>query len=73
VLSVGDAERCSLLARPRRKWKYNIEMNRKQLGCLFGLDSSGLHYGPVADSCKHGNELQFYTNFWECLSNYYLF
>jgi hypothetical protein len=44
------------LGRPRCRWKYNIKMNRQEIGWGYGLDSSGSGQGQVADICKRGKE-----------------
>jgi hypothetical protein len=42
------------LGRPRCRWEDNVKLDLTEI--WFGVDSSGSGYGPVADSCEHGNE-----------------
>lgn len=39
---VGKPEGKKPLGRPKRRWGYNIRMNRREIGFGCGLDSSGL-------------------------------
>jgi hypothetical protein len=54
---VEKPEGKSLLERPRRRWVDNIkiDLKRERMG-WYGLDRSGLRYGPVEGSCEHGDE-----------------
>jgi hypothetical protein len=52
--SVGKPEGKRSLGKPRCRWEDNIEMDLRDVG-KCGLNASGSRYGPVADSCEHGN------------------
>jgi hypothetical protein len=54
---VGRPEGKKLLARPRRRWEDNINMDLREIGINRELDSAGSGYGPVAGFCEHGNKL----------------
>jgi hypothetical protein len=54
---VGKPEGTRPLQRPTRRRQDNIKMYFMEIMMgICGLDASGSGYGPVADSCEHGNE-----------------
>jgi hypothetical protein len=44
------------LERPRRRWKYNIKMDLREVGIDVRNGLSWLRISPVAGFCEHGNE-----------------
>jgi hypothetical protein len=58
---VGKPEEKRTLRKPRHSCMYNIKLDlkRERMG-WFGQLSSGSVYGPVVDSCEHGNKPSCY-------------
>jgi hypothetical protein len=46
----------TVLGRTKRRCVNSVKMNLDRMG-WYGLDRAGSGYGPVEDSCEHGNEL----------------
>jgi hypothetical protein len=57
---VGKTEGKRPLGRPKRRWVDNIKMDLREIG-----------YGPVEDSCEHGNEPSGSIKRWEVLEGLY--
>lgn len=54
---VGKSKGNKLVGRARNKQEINIKIYiRENSAEGWRLDSSGLEYGPLAYSCKHGDE-----------------
>jgi hypothetical protein len=63
-----DGKGKRLLERFRCRWDDNIEMDLKEIGWSWhGLHLAGSEYGPVEDSCEHGNEPPDSIKCWEIL------
>jgi hypothetical protein len=55
---VENSEGKKPLGRQRRRWEDGIRMDLREIGWGGGrVDSLGSGYGPVAGSCKYGDEL----------------
>jgi hypothetical protein len=52
----------------RRRWKDDMKMDLREMGCRYGLDSSGIGQEPVAVYCEHGNWPAGSINFVKFLS-----
>jgi hypothetical protein len=55
------------LGRPRCRWMGGIKMDIRDRMGWYGLDRSGSGYGPVEDSCEHGNDPSGSIKRWEVL------
>jgi hypothetical protein len=54
---VGRSEGKRPLGRPRRRWKFNIKLDLREIGIDGGeLDSAGSGQGPVVGLCEDGDE-----------------
>jgi hypothetical protein len=63
---VGKSEGKRPLGKPRRRWMGNIKMDLGEIRIgWYGLDRSGLGYGPVEGSCEHGDEPSGSLKCWE--------
>jgi hypothetical protein len=63
---VGKSKGKRPLGTPRHRWLDNIKMDLRETG-WYGLDKSGLGYGPVEGSCENSNENSGSINCWEIL------
>jgi hypothetical protein len=52
---VGKPEGKRPQGRPKCRWVDNIEMDLSEIG-WYGLDRTGLGWGPVEGSCEQGDE-----------------
>jgi hypothetical protein len=68
IILLGKPERKRPLRRPEYRWEHNIEINLKEMECVF-VDwmDVWLRIGTMEGSCEHGIEPSGYKKRWEVL------